>query len=165
MSCVLYHICKPSDEGNLSEGYIGISNEPSKRWDKHFSDKGSQVVRRALHKHKELSYSVVFAGPREMMLTLERLLRPTAMAWNLVEGGGDPPNLKGKKWTKEQAIKIPLANSGKNNYLWKGYWVVDGIKYESMQKAANALGCAKRTVRNRALSEDFPNWHFEKNRT
>jgi predicted GIY-YIG superfamily endonuclease len=161
MSCVLYHICQPSEEGDLSKGYIGISSQPESRWDKHFSGHGNKLVNKALDKYEELSHSVVFAGPRSFMLTLERLLRPVPMAWNLVEGGGDPPNLSGKKWTEEQARAIPLANSGKNSPYWKGYWVVDGVKYESMNQAAKALGCAKRTVRNRALSEDFPNWQFE----
>ena len=161
MSCVLYHICKTEDEGDLSQGYIGISSHPLSRIDKHFSGHGNIIVGRASKKYKELSYSVVFNGSREAMLVLEKHLRPQKMAWNLVEGGGMPPSAKGKTWTKKQAQLIPLANSGKNNSKWKGYWVVDGVKYESMQKAATAVGCAKRTVRNRALSKDFPNWHFE----
>lgn len=161
MSCVLYHICKPEQEGDLSVGYVGISSQPLNRIDKHMNGNGNILVGRAAKKYPELSYSVVFSGPREMMLTLEKLLRPAKMAWNLVEGGGMPPSSKGKTWSKRQAQLIPLANSGKNNPKWKGYWVIDTIKYESMQKAASAVGCAKRTVRNRALSKDFPNWHFE----
>jgi len=161
MSCVLYHICTREQEGDLSKGYIGITSRPLDRIDKHLSGKGSVVVGRAVKKYQKLSYSVVFTGPRKMMLTLEKLLRPEKMAWNLVSGGGMPPSSKGKTWTSRQAKLIPLANSGKNNPKWKGFWLIDGVKYESMQKAASAVGCAKRTVRNRALSKDFPNWQFE----
>lgn len=161
MSCVLYHICAPKDERDLSKGYVGITDDFNQRMDKHFSGHGSIVVKRAYKKYGELSYSIVFTGPREVMLIFEKLLRPTKMAWNLVEGGGSPPNPKGKAWTENQAKTIPLANSGRNNSKWKGYWAIDGVKYESMQKAALALGCAKRTVRNRAFSDKFPNWKFE----
>jgi len=34
------------------------------------------------------------------------------------------------------------------------------MEVECYLVAAKALGCAKRTVRNRAFSEDFPNWTF-----
>lgn len=158
--CHVYHICLPEDEGDLSKGYVGISEEPEERLRRHFCGKGSQAVLEEGLKVEELSYSLVFAGPRDVMLLIEKLLRPKKMAWNNTAGGGSPPNLTGKKWTAEQRAVIPASQTGKKHRLWKGYWEVDGVRHESLNLAAKALGCSKRTVRNRALSDKTPNWKF-----
>lgn len=156
----LYHICCPQDEGNLCKGYLGITDDPFKRIKRHFAGYGNIVIKRALEKYGELSFSLVSEGSREEMLRLENYFRPTKKAWNLVAGGGNPPNLKGKKWNKIQAIAIPLANSGKNNSKWKGWWSINGHLYESMSIASKALGVSKPTVRNRCLSKAWPEWIF-----
>ena len=162
MTCYLYHICKDAEQGDLSVGYVGISVEPGARIDKHFSGLGSLVVSRAQDKYGELVCSVITQGSTPEMLRLEEHLRPTErIGWNIAKGGGMPPNLSGKKWTKEQADKIPKANRGMNSYKWKGWWVVDEARYESSALAAKATGVTKRTVMNRCKSNKFPSWVFK----
>lgn len=162
----LYHICRSSDEGDYSKGYVGITNNPEERWKRHRSGySGSQRLYRAYCKYDDIVESVILEGPREVCAYYEATLRPSPkIGWNIAEGGGLPPNLSGKVMSEEQKAKIGKSNSGKNNIKWKGYWVVDGVKYESMTIAAKAVGCCKKTIRDRTLSEDFPNYIFENNK-
>lgn len=159
----VYHICREADIGNFSVGYIGITQNTTERWYNHkIGWSGSQLVNRAYKKYDDIVESVVLTGSKELCLYTEMQLRPDKrIGWNLTEGGGLPPNLSGKIMSQEQKDKIGKSNSGQANFKWKGYWVIDGVKYVSMNEASRKLGCAKRTVRNRALSDDFPSWTFE----
>lgn len=163
----VYHICRESDVGNFSEGYIGITANPVERWTSHKGGySGSVVVNRAYKKYDDLVESIVLEGSKELCLYTEMVLRPhSRMGWNLTEGGGYPPSAKGKIMSQRQKDRIGASQRGKLHHGWKGYWVIDGVSYESMNQASAALGCAKRTVRNRALNPDWPAWTFEESLT
>lgn len=163
----VYHICREADVGNYSEGYIGITQNPKERWYNHkVGCSGSVIVNRAYKKYDDIIESIVLEGSKELCLYTEMTLRPTTrQGWNLTEGGGMPPSHKGLKRTEEHKRKMGDAQRGKLAHGWKGYWVIDGVPYESMNQASTALGCAKRTVRNRALSLDWPTWTFEESLT
>ena len=164
--CV-YHICREEDVGDLSKGYIGITQNPEERWYNHkIGCSGSVIVNRAYKKYTDIVETVILEGSKELCLYTEMTLRPNPrQGWNLVQGGGYPPSAKGKVMTQRQKDKIGAAQKGKLHHAWKGHWVIDGIPYESMNQASAALGCAKRTVRNRALNPDWPTWTFEESLT
>jgi len=159
----VYHICRKSDVGNLGEGYIGITQNPKERWYNHkIGCSGSTIVNRAYKKYDDIIESVILEGSKELCLYTEMTLRPNArQGWNIAEGGGMPPSAKGKIMTQRQKDRIGASQTGKLHHGWKGYWVIDGVPYESMNQASAALGCSKRTVRNRALSPDWPTWTFK----
>ena len=95
------------------------------------------------------------------MLELENYFRPKAMAWNLTPGGGDPPNMLGKKMSENQRRNIGNANRRVQISKNKGWWNIEGLRFDSMTLAAKELGVSKATVRNRCMNPSFPNWNFE----
>lgn len=142
---VVYHICKPEDEGDYSKGYIGVAEDLEARLDRHFGGySGASLLFRAIKKYKELSYAIIYEGPREQMLYVEEYLRPVErMGWNLAPGGGNPPSHKGVPKTEEHKAKI-----GASNRIAKstGTWIVKGEKFVSCTAAAEATGYCKRTI-------------------
>lgn len=165
MSCVVYHICRLCDKGDTSKGYIGISSNHQYRWWRHRNSNENPRLHRAYEKYPDIVEYILLIADRQYCLAVESNLRPTkGIAWNIAVGGGNPPNLLNKIMSPEQKVKIGLSNSGKRNSKWKGYWIVNGIYYDSLNIAAKDLGCAKRTVRNRAFNPKFPNWKFQENR-
>lgn len=162
-ACVVYHICREGDVGNLEAGYIGISSEYEERWSRHKAGySGSVIVNRAYEKYDDIVENIVVIGSKEYCQEIEGKLRPSErMGWNIARGGGLPPNLSGKVMSNEQKAKIGKSNGGQNNMKWKGYWVIDGVEYESMTIAAKAIGCCKKSIRDRTLSDKFPNYAFK----
>lgn len=160
---VVYHICRKADVGNFEVGYIGISGSYKERWFRHKAGySGSQIVSRAYSKYDDIIERVLVIGSKEYCQEVESALRPSeGMGWNIAKGGGVPPNLSGKVMSPEQKAKIGKSNGGQNNTKWKGYWVIDDVKYASMNQAAKTTGCCKKTVRDRALSDKYPNYRFE----
>lgn len=162
-SHVVYHICREADIGNFEAGYIGISGSHKERWFRHKAGySGSLVVSRAYDKYDDIIERVLVVGSKAYCQEIEEALRPRErMGWNIAKGGGMPPNLSGKVMSDAQKAKIGQSNGGQNNTKWKGYWIVDDVKYISMSQASRAAGCCKKTVRDRALSDKFPNYKFE----
>lgn len=162
-TCVVYHICRSGDTDDLNKGYIGISCEHEGRWGRHKAGySGSVIVNRAYEKYDDIVERVLVIGSKEYCQEVEEKLRPSErIGWNIAKGGGMPPNLSGKVMSDEQKAKIGKSNGGQNNIRWKGYWVIDGARYESMSQAAKAVGCCKKSVRDRVLSDKFPNYKFE----
>lgn len=160
--CHLYHLCREAHVGDFTKGYIGISKDTTTRWERHKGGySGSKIVNNAYKKHNDIVETIILTSSVEACKYMEFMLRPEPrMGWNIAAGGGLPPNLAGKVMSEEQKSKIGISNGGSNNYKWKGYWQVDGVCYESMTKAAKAIGCCKKSVRDRVLSSDYPNYRF-----
>lgn len=49
---------------------------------------------------------------------------------------------------------------GENNPLFKGWYIIDGIKYASQKEAAVAIGCDASTILYRVNSGSFPEYVF-----
>lgn len=155
----LYHICKLEDEGDLTKGYIGISDNVESRLDYHFMGFGSSAIRCALAKFKELSFSVVYEGDRESCLLLEEMLRPEdRMGWNLVKGGGDPPLHTGPRkesWGKHLSESVRKVKREKNAHVW----ICDGLSFLSKLEAAEYFGVSRKTIKDRCDNPKFTTWY------
>lgn len=122
--CYLYHICREQDKYNLSEGYIGVSNKPSRRWSSG-GYKDNPHLSNALKKYTDIIKYVIKVGTEKECLTNERLLRPERnMGWNIAKGGGKPPSPKGTdrcvgKLTKDQRRKTYVASDETKEKLKK----------------------------------------------
>lgn len=73
-----------------SKGYVGVSNNPVKRFATHKITKNK--VGNAIRKHNISKASIIFEGTDEECLAKERELRPSEnIGWNTTIGGGLPP--------------------------------------------------------------------------
>lgn len=100
-----------------SEGYVGMSNQPEKRFKAHTTDTagvGSKVVRAYVEEHGLNSVKHTILGTRETLeeaQELEKTYRPNhSIGWNLAKGGGTNPNCKGRKPSEETKDKISATN-------------------------------------------------------
>lgn len=112
----VYWIRSQEHKDILTEGYVGITNTPSKRFSEH---KGSKrKVGKAIRKHSIETCEVIFEGTEEECIAKEIELRPSdGIGWNTTKGGGLPPTTfsktKGhvkseaarKGWTEERRAK------------------------------------------------------------
>lgn len=95
----------------LSDGYVGVTNNPERRWKEHKTKNKTAIVHKAIKKYDELVYEIMWQGSEEDALELEEYLRPTEkIGWNLTAGGGKPPIM-----TKEAAAKA-VTTRKRNNY-------------------------------------------------
>ena len=113
MKYYLYWIHTPEQTDMWSEGYIGVTNNPDRRWKQHSNYEGSSKrLHNALRSHTEAFMEILVVGHRSDILSLERQLRPSELiGWNIVEGGSFPPSLRGrifKHKRKEYTIKKML---------------------------------------------------------
>ena len=94
-----------------SQGYIGVSNNANKRFLDHKRSKQNPHLAYAIKKYgwDNLLKSEILFSTQEYCLDIERKLRPTnSIGWNIVMGGGLPPNAKGKKFIRT----APAWNKG-----------------------------------------------------
>lgn len=162
-SCYLYHICHEKDKYNLQKGYIGISDNPAYRWMRHKKyEKKNGHLQKAYRKYTDIIEYIVLQGSREYCLYLETQLRPEkGIGWNMEKGGGDPPNLRGKVISQSQKDKIGRAQSGIKSSKWKGWWIVDGIIYNTTIEVSAFFNVTTKTVCNRCKNPKFSNWIFK----
>jgi len=162
MNCFVYHICRQQDKFDFTKGYVGISSNPSYRWQRHkLYEKDGRLIN-AYRKYDDIIEYVLVEGNRKYCLDLENKLRPIArMGWNLVAGGGMPPSHKGKRMSQAQKDNISKSNSGVHGPRWKGYWIVDSEKFNTSIDVAARFGCTTKTVCNRVKNPDYPTWTFE----
>src|SRR6476660_9387781 len=141
MNCYVYHICREQDRGDITKGYIGISSNPGYRWMRHKKyEKQDSHLRRAYAKYDDIIEYILVQGSRDYCLMIEEKARPVkGIGWNIEKGGSAPPIQYGPM-SEAQKQKIGKANSGMNSAGWKGWWVIEGIRYLTTKEAANAHG-------------------------
>lgn len=94
MTCCVYWIHREVHTDPSSEGYIGISSEVDKRMWKHFKNPDNIHLKRALQKYDDVKKDILWEGSREECLLSEFFLRPeVGIGWNIIRGGGMPPNI------------------------------------------------------------------------
>lgn len=109
--CYLYHICRERDKGDLTKGYVGISNNPERRWQNE-KWQGNTHLKSALKKYTDIVKYVVVQGTRDFCCWLEVCWRPIEnIGWNIATGGSVPPSAKGRVMSAEHKEKIGRANS------------------------------------------------------
>lgn len=100
-----------------TEGYVGVSINPQKRWEQHKTQKSSKHLSNAITKYGEqLIWDVIFFGPLEGCYQLEEYFRPTpTIGWNIAIGGENSGNL-GRPLSIQ--TKLKLSNSRKGITPW-----------------------------------------------
>lgn len=91
-----------------TEGYIGVSNNPKRRFLEHLNDSKvrndkNPFFGRVLKNHKsEVTQTIIFQGTEESCYSLEESLRPNRnIGWNANKGGSKPPSKLG--WTPSKS--------------------------------------------------------------
>ena len=91
---VVYWIHLPEHTDYYTEGYIGVTNNPSRRWQDHKTTAASgrhpnNLLTNIINKYGDtLVYDVIFGGTRDQCFSYEKELRPSAsIGWNLMSGG------------------------------------------------------------------------------
>ena len=83
-NCYVYHLRR---EGmNIEEGYVGVTNNPRRRFNKH--KETGQPLCELLKQHSDIELELLFEGNRKSCFKEEKRLRPTEnMGWNKAIGG------------------------------------------------------------------------------
>jgi hypothetical protein len=134
MTCV-YWIRQKDHTDIFSQGYVGVSSRFSRRLWEHENKTQNAHFQHAIKKYgwDSLIKEKVIIGDEDYCYEMEAKLRPTEkMGWNLVVGGGKPPNFAGKKRSAnfvakamgrkdspETRLKKSLAAMGNKNGLGK----------------------------------------------
>jgi len=107
----VYHVKLPGM--GLDEGYIGITNNPQRRWGAHGTKNNTNALfKNKLKKHSEKIIRVILDvfETRHEALWLEKTLRPLpAIGWNLQAGGGPSSDM-----SNETKAKISTSLKGRN---------------------------------------------------
>lgn len=89
------------------DGYVGITNNPKKRFKYHSNIKSSDnpILLNAIKKGAEI-YEIHTVCSKEEALKLEEMYRPhESIGWNIIKGGSAPPSQKGKKFGSHHGFK------------------------------------------------------------
>lgn len=114
----IYWLRLPHHDDFLTQGYIGVSQEPKRRFTYHKSCAKNQrhdniLLERVLNKYGDSIYQqILWKGPSDSCYKIEEVLRPKPnIGWNLNRGGDRPPSNKekhhniGRKQTPEHIAK------------------------------------------------------------
>lgn len=124
--CV-YWIHLPEHTDCTKEGYIGVSNNPSRRLYEHYCDsknhnKKNPYFGRILNKYKDkIVQTILLIDTEENCYEQEELLRPEKnIGWNANKGGTKPPSKLG--WTPSEKTLAKRSESLKGitrHDVWK----------------------------------------------
>jgi hypothetical protein len=102
----VYWIKHKEHKDIMTQGYVGITvteGRGNRIWG-HFNKLRNKShpnshLQNAYNLYKELEVDIVFEGTEEECIAKEIELRPIKeIGWNILEGGGMPPNHSGKHW-------------------------------------------------------------------
>ena len=118
MNTSLYWIHRKDHTDIFSQGYVGVSKNTEARFNTHSKYSSNPHLKAAIKKYgwNNLAKQIVLISEEKYCYDLEFKLRSSpGIGWNIVPGGGNPPNQKGKIRSKETKLK----NSGGNHYYFK----------------------------------------------
>jgi hypothetical protein len=103
----------PEETDIRTEGYVGITKNPDKRFYTHKTGQTNIKVSRSFKKYPDIISSIMVIGTEEYCRELEYTLRPTPnIGWNFAAGGGLPPDRSGIPKTERQ-LESSRNNKGK----------------------------------------------------
>jgi predicted GIY-YIG superfamily endonuclease len=113
----VYWIRKPEHTDKYTQGYVGVTNNPERRWKEHtqqarLNTHCNSYLENVICKYQEnLVYEIIYLGEKIACYKLEKTLRPApSIGWNLMSGG-----IMGKM-TEEKRI---LTDEQKLAIRWK----------------------------------------------
>lgn len=134
MVTYVYWIHLHTHNNILTEGYVGVSNNPARRLLEHFNSNKNKQLCRAIKKYNDqIMQTIIFKGSSVDCFKMEADLRPHKhIGWNINKGGNQPPSrlgwhpsqetldkrslgLKGIPRTTEWCKKISDSKKGTNN--------------------------------------------------
>ena len=115
---VVYWIHRPCHTDMTTQGYIGITKDPTRRWQEHklsAKTNGKTTVYKAMKKYADVQFDVILIGDRAYCEEIEIKLRPQhKIGWNIAIGGEDAT--KGATLMSQQAyLSRRIANA---DYYW-----------------------------------------------
>ncbi len=117
----VYWIHLPEHTDYNSEGYIGVSNNPKRRFNEHIKgsenpekNKKNPFLSRVIQKHKErIMMTILVNDTKESCYKLEEQHRPVKnIGWNNNKGGDCPPSKLGWKPSQENLEKRSRSLKG-----------------------------------------------------
>lgn len=118
MASVVYWIAHKSHTDMFSQGYIGVSNNHTKRWYAHSWKTENVHFFNAIKKYgwDNLDRKIILIAEDDYCLDIEKKLRPSKnIGWNIAVGGGKPPSSLGKKFgpmSDETRAKVSASKKG-----------------------------------------------------
>ena len=110
----LYHISTYNEIGQLDKGYIGITNNPEKRFYQHKHNPVNEVMRQLKNDGIKVTYTIVTKGSQSDMKAMEKWLRPRmCMGWNCQSGGH---NTRPLKYETRVDLLYKLDQEGKRQF-------------------------------------------------
>ncbi len=92
----IYWIRLPEHKNILEEGYVGISNNPSKRLKSHKTRSNNPHLTNCFKKYPNIVMDIILEAEESFCKDIELKLRPAKnIGWNIEKGGGLPPILVG----------------------------------------------------------------------
>jgi len=118
MRCYVYWIKRKRHTNPEEEGYVGISNDPQRRFGEHHLSEFK--VGNAIRKYKDVEMIILHeCADRNEALLLESKYRPSNhIGWNVICGGGEPPRNHLDEKTRNK-ISETLKNKGCSPYSSK----------------------------------------------
>lgn len=182
----VYHMTG-GEHGDLSEGYIGVTNNMVKRKSMHRRRPRNDKIKQHLSSGGKLYFNVIYEGDRESCLLVEAMLRPLpGIGWNEKSGGDVKTKHSEQSNTKNRLNKLGNGNVGKGedhhffgktgqqsvrfgtrgelSPMHKGWWITPQGRFGSQSLAAEANCIGKDALRYRCLSiKSYPEWKFQPN--
>jgi predicted GIY-YIG superfamily endonuclease len=128
MATAVYWIHHPEHTDMLTQGYIGVSSDISRRWESHKNRTQNGRLKNAIKSYgwDTLVKKVILIADRWYCLMVEAKLRSADnIGWNHASGGGCPPDATGNKyragmspynkgvpWSDEVRAKISASKLG-----------------------------------------------------
>lgn len=102
---VVYWLYDETCNDPWNSGYVGVTSDPRMRFYRHKKSKRFP---------EDTQIKIIFEGSEQECLEQEKNYRPAPfMGWNIADGGGMPPNLKGRKHRPESITKMKAISRRK----------------------------------------------------
>lgn len=139
----------------FSQGYVGISNNPSERFIQHKSNTNKHLSNAfSKYKEEEIIVDILLESSEEYCKHLEYLLRPKQnIGWNIAIGGGLPPPPD-----QERNKRISLSRNPYSEETKKKRWETrringtdKGYEYDSSNRVGKKRGKYKKRTPEQLL--------------
>ena len=135
----VYWIHRKEHTDILTEGYVGVSINPDKRYEWHKAN-GNPMVARAFNKYDDIIMDIVYTfDDEDTAYARETELRPHyRIGWNIAPGGHHPPSLSNKGTAVAEKISKSIKALGTVPYCKNTHSPAAIAKREAKKKANKA---------------------------
>ena len=106
MKHYVYWIHLPEHNDVTTEGYVGVTKNPRRRFKEHKRLKTNPHLKNVFLKYDNLQLTILYSNDEDWCYQQECILRPKeCIGWNINKGGNKPPSNKGKQPSLETRVK------------------------------------------------------------